>query len=109
MRTIAVAIILMACLMFAVLASVARGHSFYEPECCSGQDCARVEKVDHVAGALYNGPPGQVDTLPVMVITTRHGTVAVPRNAKIRASQDGAMHACILNDRLICLYMPPAL
>lgn len=103
-----IAATLLVCLLFAALAAVS-AHDFYDPECCSGQDCAPVEKVQMVAGALYNGPPGQADTLPVMVVTTRHGTVAVPRNMKIRPSPDGRMHACILNDRLICIYLPPAM
>lgn len=107
MRTLAIVIVLAACSVLIVLASRARAHSFYDQECCSGQDCAPVEKVEYVAGALYNGPPGQVDPLPVMVVTTRHGMAAVPRNMKVRPSPDGRLHACILNGRLICIYVPP--
>ncbi len=105
MRTIIAATLLL-CLLFATLATVA-AHSFYDRERCSGQDCAPVEKVDMVAGALYSGPPDQKNVLPVMVVTTKHGMAAVPRNMKIRPSPDGRMHACILSGNLICLYVPP--
>ncbi len=107
MRFISVVIILTACLMLAVLASVAKAHMWYDPDCCSGNDCAPVEKADYVAGALYNGPPGQASPLPVMVVTTRHGQAVLTQNTKRRASQDGQLHACIFGGRLICLYLPP--
>jgi len=101
-------IVLMACLAFA-LASAAYAHSWYDPDCCSGFDCSPVEKVEMVAGARFYGAQSLAPALPVMVVTTKHGTVAVPHGFKTRQSKDGAMHACIVGGNLICLYLPPSL
>jgi len=81
-------------------------------ECCSGMDCAPVEKVEILpmqsAGIMGSGAlPGS------MLITTKHGSVIVPANFPRRESKDNQMHACIRastggNARLICLFMPPS-
>lgn len=90
------------------LAAPATGHSFYAMECCSGQDCAPVDKVEVVAGAtFFGGQPMSAVPPSVMIVTTRHGTVVVPQNFKTRESPDGQMHACIHNGKLLCLYLPP--
>jgi hypothetical protein len=47
------------------------------------------------------------DEPPVMVVTTVNGTKPVPRNLIPRESLDGRMHACIYQDNVICLFMPP--
>jgi hypothetical protein len=74
-------------------------HDWYPPECCSGQDCAPVSAVSFVASS-----PNE---LPVMVVTTEHGTKPVPRSLTPRESPDGRMHACIYQGNVICLFMPP--
>lgn len=86
------------------------GAMSYPLECCSGQDCAPVDKVETVSGPALASMFGPGEALPpLMVVTTRHGSVVVPANFKHRESKDGRMHACILNGRLICLFMPPAM
>ena len=94
------------------LAHRARAHSWYDPECCSGMDCAPVEKVEVVptsAIASMLVPPAQASPPSIMFVTTKHGTAQVPHNMQFRASKDGAMHACIIKGRLICLYLPPSM
>jgi hypothetical protein len=98
-------------ILLAVLSiTVARAHEdgamHYPYECCHDQDCAPVTSVSYVADSS--------DPLPLMVVTTIHGTAAVPHNfplSKIKHSEDGRMHACITNawsgpTRLICLFLP---
>jgi len=85
----------------------------YPAECCAGYDCAPVDSVEWVAGAIYqelgvaDPPPA-----PVMIITTRIGTVAVPPNFPRRQSQDNRFHACITTvqgaTRLLCIFVPPS-
>ena len=90
----------------------AKAHDWYDPECCSGMDCAPVEKVEVMptaAIASMLSAPAQASVPSIMVVTTRHGTATVPPNMKMRPSQDGRMHACIVNGRLICLYLPPSM
>jgi hypothetical protein len=94
------------------LAHRAKAHSWYDPECCSGMDCAAVDKVEvmptsSIASML--APPAQASPPSIMFVTTKHGTAQVPHNMQFRASKDGQMHACIIHGRLICLYMPPAM
>jgi hypothetical protein len=93
----------------------ARGHSdgamTYDPDCCHNMDCAPVDKVEQVPTSLasmFTIVPGSA--LPsTMVVTTKHGTVAVPPNFPLRQSKDARMHACIRQNKLICLYMPPGI
>ena len=93
-------------------ATTAAAHDWYPVECCSGMDCAPVEKVEIIslqsAGIMGSAPlPGS------MLITTKHGTVIVPANFPRRESKDNQMHACIRpstggTPRLICLFLPPS-
>jgi hypothetical protein len=93
-------------------ATAAAAHDWYPIECCSGMDCAPVEKVEIIslqsAGIMGSAPlPGS------MLITTKHGTVIVPANFPRRESKDNQMHACIRpstggTPRLICLFLPPS-
>jgi len=93
-------------------ATGAAAHEWYPVECCSGMDCAPVEKVEIIslqsAGIMGSAPlPGS------MLITTKHGTVIVPANFPRRESKDNQMHACIRpstggTPRLICLFLPPS-
>lgn len=82
-----------------LLCGYAWGHSWYDPDCCGGNDCEPVSAVAYVASDAAK--------LPVMVVTTSLGTKAVTEQTKIRESKDGRMHACIYQGRLICIYMPP--
>jgi hypothetical protein len=93
-------------------ATAAAAHDWYPIECCSGMDCAPVEKVEIIslqsAGIMGSAPlPGS------MLITTKHGSVIVPANFPRRESKDNQMHACIRpstggTPRLICLFLPPS-
>lgn len=93
-------------LMFALLilgiawAQRAKAHSWYDPDCCSGQDCAPVTDVKFVDRVSAGG-------LPVMVVTTMFGTKPLTPQTKMRESKDGQMHGCIYQEKLICLYLPP--
>lgn len=71
----------------------------YDMSCCHNQDCAPVDKISYT-------PVGQ------MVVTTKFGSAAVPLDIKppaLRTSPDTLMHACIINENLRCLYMPPGM
>ena len=95
-----------------LVATAAAAHDWYPIECCSGMDCAPVEKVEIIslqsAGIMGSAPlPGS------MLITTKHGSVIVPANFPRRESKDNQMHACIRpstggTPRLICLFLPPS-
>jgi hypothetical protein len=74
-------------------------HGWYDADCCSGHDCEPVQNVTYVAS-----DPTQP---PVMIVTTSLGTKPKTPQTKIRDSKDSKMHACIYQERLICLYMPP--
>jgi hypothetical protein len=80
-------------------------HDWYPMECCSGTDCAVVERVTYASSANAESD------LPILVVTTKHGTAPVPPNFPRRPSKDGEMHACIrsVQDtmKLICLFVPP--
>jgi hypothetical protein len=72
-----------------------------------------VEIISGSALASMLAPPAAASP-SVMLVTTRHGTVAVPANFPRRQSQDGRMHACMRpaqngGMRLICVFMPPAM
>jgi hypothetical protein len=94
-------------------AGVAEAHDWYPMECCSGMDCAPVEKVE-ILPLQSAGIMGSNMSLPgTMMITTKHGTVIVPANFPRRESKDNQMHACMRaapggNMRLICLFIPPS-
>jgi hypothetical protein len=96
---------------FLLAATSAAAHDWYPIECCSGMDCAPVEKVEFMevqsAGIMGSA------TLPgTMMVTTKHGSVMVPANFPRRESKDHRMHACMRpmaggTLRLICLFIPP--
>ena len=56
-------------------------------ECCTGQDCAPVEKVTWLV------PTG--GGLPQLVVTSTLGAAVVPTTCLRRESKDGRMHVCI--------------
>lgn len=101
---LALAAIAVACAF--VAPTKARAHDWYPMECCHGMDCAEVTTTAQVQLAG--------EALPSLVITTKHGTVVVPRNHPWRESKDGRMHACMRPGsegqmRLICIFAPPSL
>lgn len=80
---------------------------WYPMECCHAMDCAPV------TGTAFSNPI-EAGALPNMVITTKHGTVAVPHNFPRRQSKDGRMHACMRpaqdgSMRLICIFDLPGI
>ena len=105
-------------LLAALLAAAtpAAAHDWYPMECCSGRDCAVVEKVEMLPGpsiASMLSTPAQAAPIGGMLITTRHGSVVVPANFPRRESKDNQMHACMRptsdgSMRLLCLFLPPA-
>lgn len=77
----------------------ARAHEWYPWDCCSGFDCAPVLRVEVQPDAS-------------LVVTSRHGTVAVPAGFQRRESQDARMHVCMRPGadgimQPICLFLPP--
>ena len=98
-------------------ASPAAAHDWYPMECCSGMDCAPVEKVEILQGpaiASFLPTPGQSSLVGGMLVTTKHGSVVVPANFPRRESKDSRMHACMRPGpngtmRLICVFLPPAM
>jgi hypothetical protein len=97
-------------------ATPAAAHDWYPMECCSGLDCAPVEKVEMLPGpaiASMLSSPAQAAPLGGMLVTTRHGSVVVPADFPRRESKDSRMHACMRpaqggSMRLICIFFPPA-
>ena len=94
-------------------ATAATAHDWYPIECCSGMDCAPVEKVE-ILSVQSAGIMGSTTLPGTMMITTMHGSVIVPGNFPRRESKDNRMHACIRasasgSPRLICLFMPPSM
>jgi hypothetical protein len=90
-----------------VLASAGRGdaHDWYPLDCCHGMDCAPVDKVETLV-------PVSADNPPVMVVTTKHGTVIVPADFPRRESKDNQMHVCMRPGttgrmQLLCIFVPP--
>ena len=77
----------------------AHDHHLYDADCCGNGDCEPVSAVSYVAA--------DATSLPVLIVTTSLGTKARDAQTKIRSSKDGRMHACIHQNRLWCLYMPP--
>jgi hypothetical protein len=96
-----------------LVATAAAAHDWYPIECCSGMDCAPVEKVE-IMPVQSAGIMGSTTLPDTMMITTKHGSVIVPANFPRRESKDNRMHACMRaaaggNQRLICLFMPPSI
>ncbi len=81
--------LLVTCVFLAMGVPASQGHSWYPMECCHNQDCAPIVK--------------EQDNK----VTTEHGTVEVPQNFRpVRPSQDEKSHACIINNKLICIFRP---
>ena len=91
---------LLATLLLAPLLAVAAyAHSWYPIECCHQMDCAPVDHVERRDGEE-------------MIVTTRHGTAAVPSDLQRRQSLDSRMHVCMRpagggRMKVICVFVPP--
>lgn len=86
-------------LFFIVVATPAVAHEWYPRDCCSGFDCAPVERVELMDNAAF-------------LVTSMHGTAVVPATFPKRDSQDNRMHVCMRPGQAgrmkpICLFMPP--
>jgi hypothetical protein len=98
------------------LATPARAHSFYDPECCSDKDCAPIDsKLVRItdSGYVVTVGPGQhpmVKHAPVSFVIPYHTA---------RESPDGRYHVCITEQHvspdgtaqfgasMLCFYRPP--
>jgi hypothetical protein len=96
---------LLAALLTTASALPASAHSWYPRECCGVLECAPVE------AATWVLPVGGGE--PQLVVSTKHGKVAIPRNFPARESQDGRMHVCMGYDAfgardVLCFFKPPS-
>jgi hypothetical protein len=83
-------------LVAVVLADPALSHSWYEPACCSGVDCAPVQD-----GLIEDRADG--------VHVRGYGTLSYT-DARLRWSQDDRDHMCVTQDashKLLCVYRRP--
>jgi hypothetical protein len=75
----------------------ARAHSWYPRQCCGGEDCRKVDKIDLL-------PSGD------MVMHVGWIEVVVPRNFVKQPSQDADAHVCMSiatgTFRPVCVFMP---
>lgn len=80
-------------------ATSASAHDWYPWDCCSGHDCAPVERAEVLPNAE-------------LLVTSRHGTALVPATFPKRDSQDNRMHVCMRRSEAgmqpICIFLPPA-
>lgn len=87
-------------------------HSWYDPACCGGNDCAPIPSITVTAGPdgwhVRLGPGDHP-------MVTRGVVDAVVPYDEALPSQDGAFHACVrdqsspsnvMADPIICLYVP---
>ena len=88
---------LTACLLLLLLGSDgAHGHSFFDPYCCSGEDCKPYPKaeVQPVPGGWNVTPePG---AQPIFF-----------KQEAYRASEDGEIYLCIYQGQARCIYLAP--
>lgn len=104
-----VAIILFyASIFLLVLNTPARAHSWYDPACCSGKDCAPAPVGSVVAtrdGWRVHIEPGEHPMLGDMSFDA-----VIPYDSHgIKESQDSQFHICISggpDPRYLCLYVP---
>lgn len=82
-------------LIFIAYTTSARAHDWYPIECCHQYDCAPVDKAVTADG--------------VIAVTTKHGTATVPAEMTRRESRDHRMHACIRDQKVICVFLPPGM
>ena len=85
---------------------LAEAHSWYPVDCCSGMDCAPVDRSELLQPSSLHTIPG-FDALPVLWVETKHGKAIVPSSMIPRESKDEKVHACIRDKKVICIFMPP--
>lgn len=89
--------LLATCTAFATVAWAilpARGHSFYEPACCSERDCAPVAD-----GVVVEKPDG---------VHVRGHDVLSRTDPRLRWSRDDRDHLCVSpSSKLLCVYRRP--
>jgi hypothetical protein len=88
-----ITIVAVVIMLFIFRIQAAQSHSWYDPECCSENDCAPVTKYTQGADGAF--------------VTSKIGTVWVPKTFKHRPSKDGQMHVCMSLGRphtLFCVY-----
>lgn len=76
-------------------ANIAMSHSWYDPACCSNQDCYSTEVKP------FNKS--------MVEFQTKSGVLIVDleqQRDKIKPSQDRNWHICINQGKLICIYQP---
>ena len=75
-----------------------QAHSWYPPHCCTGQDCKKVDQLEHLPdGSILMHFGGQ--------------QVVVPRGFTMQPSQDLEAHVCVFrgaNGRWLprCVFLP---
>ena len=70
-----------------------KAHSWYDPLCCNNNDCAPVLK-------------SVIDNNGNTTVTTKHGTITIPKTFPRKPSQDEKEHACFIGTYLYCYYVP---
>lgn len=94
-------------LVAALLASMASAHGWYDPACCSDQDCAPVANVTVTVtaeGYLLQLGPGDHP-----LVGDRFIEKLFPfDDPRVRQSQDEYYHACVAaqTDWVYCIYVP---
>lgn len=83
-------------------APAALAHSWYEWECCAGNDCAPIPHEAVRAGKGGYAVTIQPGEHPLVKDKPLSAFVAY---ADARPSQDGQPHACIVGGALKCLYI----
>jgi hypothetical protein len=86
-------------LIFLAVATPAAAHDWYPRDCCSGFDCAPVQRVELMDNASF-------------LVTSMHGTTVVPSTFPKRDSKDNRMHVCMRPGdtgrmKPICVFVPP--
>lgn len=76
----------------------AHSHEWYDKECCSEQDCAPVLSLSKNSDGSMN-------------LTSKHGTVNIPKEFSKRPSRDNQEHICMRPSEYgdmypICYYVP---
>lgn len=113
-------ITLVAALLFLVTAALA--HSWYPPECCSGQDCSEVVDWRRIPSPDPTKLPSMEVTIELKhtdyskipnVVNTNRYTAIFPPDFPIRESKDNKMHACMRYFEYppspLCLFVPPGM
>ena len=93
------AIVLTAMALSGAATLPAHAHSWYPRECCSGDDCAPVDRIERLSGPES------------WLITSRHGKAILRETIPRRESPDGRAHVCMRADEfgavwVVCYFTP---